>query len=108
MGKPLCPIYPNDTLIRRLSFRVWLSQTMGEPYPLTLPFPLVVLPKEGQEAQKEEQKARPPAKHRPPLRVVSRCCSQVAGDNEIYRGEPEPRSDSDLEPRLGNRPIGRR
>ena len=26
MGKPLCPIYPNDALIRRLSFRVWLSQ----------------------------------------------------------------------------------
>jgi hypothetical protein len=105
MGKPLCPIYPNDTLIRRLSFRVWLSQTMGEPYPLTLPFPLVVLPKEGQtgsQEEKREQKAttlrrhRPPARHRPLETVVSKCFPQVAGENEIYRGECQPKSDSDL------------
>ena len=63
MGKPLCPIYPNDALIRRLSFRVWLFPTVGEPYPLPLPFPLVVLPKEGQtgsQEKKKEQKATPP------------------------------------------------
>jgi len=104
MGKPLCPIYPNDTLIRRLSFRVWLSQTMGEPYPLTLPFPLVVLPKEGQETKQRRAEGQTSRQAQTPEHVVSTWFPQVAGDEEIYRGEPEPRSDSDLDPRLGKCP----
>ena len=38
MGKPLCPIYPDDALIRRLSFRVWLSQPWESRTHSLLPF----------------------------------------------------------------------
>jgi len=105
MGKPLCPIYPNDALIRRLSFRVWLSQPWESRTHSLFPFLWLSFRRKGKRQGKEEQKARPLARHKPLERVVSKCFPQVAGDNEIYRGEPDPKSDSDRDPRLGNRPI---
>ena len=102
MGKPLCPIYPNDALIRRLSFRVWLSQPWESLTHSLFPFLWLSFRRKDRpevKKRKKEQKATLLRRHRPPrqtLLVVSKCFPQVAGENEIYRGECQSKSDSDL------------
>ena len=78
--------------------------TLGEPYPLTLPFPLVVLPKEGQNGSQEGRRAEGQTSRKaqtPPETVVSKCFPQDAGDDERYTVHLGTRSDSNLEIRIG-------
>ena len=62
MGKPLCPIYPNDALIRRLSFRVWLSPPWESLTHSLFPFLWLSFRRKDRPEvkKKEEQKATPP------------------------------------------------
>ena len=109
MGKPLCPIYPNDALIRRLSFRVWLLPPWESLTRSLLPFLWLSFRRKGNAKSKgtEEQKAtlllgtsappEPPSvcPNRPVTAVVSMLCPAFAGDEAIYIVEWDRRSDSD-------------
>ena len=67
MGKPLCPIYPNDALIRRLSFRVWLSPPWESLTHSLFPFLwLSFRRKDRPEVKKEEEQKATPTPGRDP------------------------------------------
>ena len=98
MGKPLCPIYPNDALIRRLSFRVWLSPPWESLTHSLFPFLwLSFRRKDRPEVKRRRAEGQTSRKAETPQEtVVSKCFPQDAGDDEVHRGECQSKSDSDL------------